>query len=125
MLSLSKYETELGFSPVATDRESRKGCEAQGESEGCKAQVSSYEVNAIVQRATSKANEQRNNSNMVCEPMEQREPYLSLLKYGRVVTEEDDSQDITPYGIKPEEQCTEEEYLTYCNEDDFLQSPEY
>ena len=35
---------------------------------------------AIVQRATSKANEQRNNSNMVCE-------------------------DIAPYGIKPEEQC--------------------
>lgn len=55
---------------------------------------------AIVQRATSKANEQRNNSNMVCE-------------------------DIAPYGINPEEQCTEEEYLTYCDEDAFLQYPEY
>ena len=61
-----------------------------------------------IQRATSKANEQRNNSNVVC-------------------------QDIAPYGINPEEQCTEEEYLTYgvytetdrSEEDAFLQSPEY
>lgn len=48
---------------------------------------------AIVQRTTSKASERQNNNiSMVCE-------------------------DIVPYGITPEEQCTEEEYLTYCEED--------
>ena len=41
-LALASRETELGFSPVATDRESRKGCEAQGESEGCEAQGLSF-----------------------------------------------------------------------------------
>lgn len=64
---------------------------------------------AIVQRATSKVNERQNNNvSMVCE-------------------------DIAPYGIKSEEQCTEEEYLTdgvyteYDRSDDeyFHQYPEY
>ena len=65
--------------------------------------------------------------------MEQREPYLSSLMYGRVVTEEDDSQPIAPYGITHEEQCIDEEYLTYgvyaefyrSNEGTFQQYPEY
>lgn len=42
-------------------------------------------------------------------------------------------EDITPYGITPEEQRTEEEYLTYgvyteydrSEDDDFNQYPEY
>ena len=73
---------------------------------------------------------------------ELRRPTAGGLKYGRLaacgelsrtMTEEDDSQDIAPYGINPEEQCTEEESLTYgvyteydrSDEDAFLQYPEY
>ena len=56
---------------------------------------------AIVQRATSKAKESRNEQNStVCEP-------------------------IAPYGITNEEQRTDEEYFTYCDEGTFQQYPEY
>ena len=52
---------------------------------------------------------------MICELMEQREQYLSSLKYCRVVTEEDDSQS------EPEDEL----WSTYCDEDDFQPYPNY